>query len=36
MRQTACLLVNIITVNIFVVLFKCTPVGRALESGLDA
>ena len=29
MRQTACLVVNPITVNIFVALFNCTLAGRA-------
>ena len=31
MRQTACLKVNPITVNIYAALFNCTPVGRGLE-----
>ena len=30
-RQTACLLVNPITVNNFAVLFNCTPAGRASD-----
>ena len=29
MRQTACLEVNLITVNNFADLFNCTPAGRA-------
>ena len=32
MRQSACLVVNPITVNNFAVLFNCTPVGRGAES----
>ena len=32
MRQSACLLFNPITVNIFASLFNCTPVGRASDS----
>ena len=32
MRQSACLVVNPITVNNFVSLFNCTPVGRASDS----
>ena len=28
MRRTACLMVNPITVNNFIDLFNCTPVGR--------
>ena len=32
MRQTACLVFNPITVNNFVSLFNCTPVGRASDS----
>ena len=32
MRQSACLLINPITVNRFVSLFNCTPVGRASDS----
>ena len=31
MRQTACLVVNPITVNNFADLFNCTPVGRASD-----
>ena len=31
MRQTACLVVNQITVNNFADLFNCTPVGRASD-----
>ena len=31
MRQTACLVVNPITVNNFAVLFNCTPTGRASD-----
>ena len=31
LRQTACLVVNPITVNSFAYLFKCTTVGRASE-----
>ena len=31
MRQTACLVVNPITVNNFAALFNCTPVGRASD-----
>ena len=31
MRQTACLVVNSITVNNFADLFNCTPVGRASD-----
>ena len=31
MWQTACLVVNTITVNNFAALFNCTPVGRALD-----
>ena len=32
MRQSACLVVNSITVNNFAVLFNCTPVGRGSDS----
>ena len=32
MRQSACLLVNPVTVNNFASLFNCTPVGRASGS----
>ena len=32
MRQSACLVVNLITVNNFASLFNCTPVGRASDS----
>ena len=32
MRQSACLVVNPITVNIFSVLFNCVPVGRGSDS----
>ena len=32
MRQSACLVVNPITVNSFAVLFNCTPVGRGSDS----
>ena len=32
MRQSACLVVNPITVNIFAVLFICKPVGRGSDS----
>ena len=32
MRQSACLVVNPITVNNFAVLFNCTPVGRGSDS----
>ena len=32
MRQSACLLVNPITVNNSASLFNCTPVGRASDS----
>ena len=32
MRQSACLVVNPITVNNFASLFNCTPVGRASDS----
>ena len=32
MRQSACLVVNPITVNNFAVLFKCTPVGQGSDS----
>ena len=32
MRQSACLVFNPITVNIFASLFNCTPVGRASDS----
>ena len=32
MRQSACLLINPITVNNFVALFNCTPVDRASDS----
>ena len=31
MRQTACLVVNLITVNNFADLFNCMPVGRASD-----
>ena len=31
MRQTACLLVNPVTVDNFADIFKCTPVGRASD-----
>ena len=31
MRQTACLVVNPITVNEFADLFSCMPVGRAAD-----
>ena len=31
MRQTACFVVNPITVKNFADLFNCTPVGRALD-----
>ena len=31
MRQTACLVVNPITINNFADLFNCTPVGRASD-----
>ena len=31
MRQTACLVVNPITVNNFADIFNCTPVSRALD-----
>ena len=31
-RQTACMVVNLITVNNFASLFGCTPVGRASDS----
>ena len=32
MRQSACLVLNSITVNNFASLFNCTPVGRASDS----
>ena len=32
MRQSACLVFNLITVNNFASLFYCTPVGRASDS----
>ena len=32
MRQSACLMVNPITVNNFAALFNCTPVGRGSDS----
>ena len=32
MRQSACLVLNPITVNNFASLFNCTPVGRASDS----
>ena len=32
MRQSACLVINPITVNNFASLFNCTPVGRASDS----
>ena len=32
MRQSACLVVNPVTVNNFAVLFNCTPVGRGSDS----
>ena len=32
MQQTACLVVNPITVGNFTFLFNCTPVGRTLDS----
>ena len=32
MRQTACLVVNAITVGNFAALFNCTPAGRASDS----
>ena len=32
LQQTACLVVNPITVNIFAFLFNCTPVGRTSDS----
>ena len=32
MRQSACLVFNLITVNNFASLFNCTPVGRAADS----
>ena len=34
MRQSACLVVNPITVNNFAVLFNCTPVGRGSDSNI--
>ena len=35
MRQSACLVVNPITVDSFASLFNCTPVGRASDSMMD-
>ena len=32
MRQSACLVVNPLTVGIFVLLFNCTPVDRVSDS----
>ena len=32
MRQSACLVINPITVDGYAALFNCTPVGRALDS----
>ena len=32
MRQSACLVINQITVDNFAALFNCTPVGRASDS----
>ena len=32
MRQSACLVINPITVDSFAALFVCTPVGRASDS----
>ena len=32
MRQSACFMINLITVDNFVALFNCTPVDRALDS----
>ena len=32
MRQSACLMVNPVTVNNFAVLFNCMPVGRGSDS----
>ena len=32
MRQSACLVFNLITVNNFASLFNCTPVGQASDS----
>ena len=31
MRQSACLVINLITVNTFAALFNCTPVDRASD-----
>ena len=33
MRQTACLVVNLVTVNKFADLFNCTPVGLMIVFG---
>ena len=35
MQQSACLVINPITVDIFAALFKCTPVGVRLYDGPD-
>ena len=35
MRQSACLVVNPITVDNFASLFNCTPVGRASDTVMD-
>ena len=35
MRQSTCLVINIITVDSFASLFSCTPVGRASDSMMD-
>ena len=32
MRQSACLVINLVTVDSFASFFNCTPVGRALDS----
>ena len=35
MRQSACLLINPITVDSYTALFNCTPVDRASDSMMD-
>ena len=34
MRQTACLVFNLVMVDNYAAFFKCTPVGRASDSGV--